>query len=118
MVIKSMNSAHSEINVILNEFQRIGQEVGNIEIPITYFLTSTNLLKEEIYEVIHLLIECGIVIKSEYVECPYCLNEEKIIHDNIQKRCNRCKEYFDQETIIEKFMLHPMYKNEKIKIEG
>lgn len=107
MVMEYMNSAHNEVESILNVFRQAREDFGVNEIPMEYFLITTNTLsKDKIYELIHKLIECGVVSREQYIRCPYCLDEEKIFSENdIKYKCRRCKEYYDFPTIIEKFKL-------------
>lgn len=115
MAIKYMNSAHNEVENILNVF-REARKLGINEISMECFLTSSNpLQKHEIYDVIHKLIECGVVSKEEYIRCPYCFHEERIYSENdIKDKCSRCKEYYDSPIIIEKFKLKEyLYERKK-----
>lgn len=88
---------------IIKLFQQ-AKENGNKEISISYLLLNSSKTQNEIYEDIHNLLDNETIKKIEYSQCPkcMCLNKD---HYSQMVKCNRCKEYYIPNCIIEKFAL-------------
>ncbi|EOU1714991.1 hypothetical protein M1Z70_002406 [Clostridium perfringens] len=69
-----------------------------------YFLTNTNIEKNKIYTVFHVLLDLNIIGMKEYSKCPHCMNLQAINNDDLIK-CNRCKKEYYINYVIEKFYL-------------
>lgn len=72
---------------------------------ISDFILEYNGNSREIYKIIHILMEYKLISKQEFERCPYCFTENKV-NENIEKiRCNKCKEIFYLDFVVEKFKL-------------
>ena len=74
-------------------------------IDLNYFLFMTNITKKNLHNIFHILIDIDVVEKRYFSICPRCLNESKISGSQEIIKCSRCKKYFDEENIIEKFAI-------------
>lgn len=103
--MKYTSSAMENINKIISEFIRIKNDLGIVDIDITYFLFKTNIPKRELYDTFHILMEEKLIVKKIYIVCPNCMHDQKIINAKKIVKCYRCGLYFDIDTNIEKFAL-------------
>lgn len=103
--MKYTSSAMENIDKVISEFIRIKNDIGIVDIDITYFLFKTNISKRELYDTFHILMEEKLIVKKIYTVCPNCMYDQKIINTKKIVKCNRCGFYFDIDTNIEKFAL-------------
>lgn len=98
------NHLENAYNFIIENFKNLNSR-GKEYIPISYFIRRYDKDSCDIYDVIQILMENGIVEKYEFERCPYCCTDNKIIGNEDRINCFKCKEIFYLDFVTEKFKL-------------
>ncbi|MBB6623846.1 hypothetical protein H7E67_10445 [Clostridium gasigenes] len=105
METKYMTSVNCDIKLIVEKFVLVEKELGIKDIDLTYFLFTLKLSKTRLYDAFHIMIEQNIIKQQDYSICDNCMNEEIVYTSLKLNKCNRCKKYYEQDHMIEKFRL-------------
>lgn len=90
---------------IIKIFEKSKNQLNMHYIPISYIMSNLNEPTDDIYEIIHILLEFDIIEKFEFERCPLCMHENKSSGFDEIIKCSNCGEFVIPEFTIERFKI-------------
>ncbi|AUN11552.1 hypothetical protein [Clostridium botulinum] len=106
------NCSVSLINNIMENFNKVENSYNIKEISITYFMQTTSISSDKIYDAFHILLTNNRIKKVEFSRCPYCMNEDKVKNMENANKCTRCKSIYKIQDVVDKYKIINKERND------